>query len=65
VEYRLAVAPSGVQVSRGRAKKGFLEVATTVTVQPGGRAERGVPADPVLRAIEGRLQQPLDIRYAP
>jgi len=65
VEYRLAVAPSGVQVSRGRAKKGFFEVATTVTVQPDGRAERGVPADPVLRALEGRLQQPLDIRYAP
>lgn len=65
VEYRMGVAPSGVQVSRGRARKGFFEVTTTLTVHPDGRSEKGVPADPVLRAIEERLKRPLDIRYHP
>src|SRR5262249_23959147 len=37
LEYRTAVAPSGVVVSHGRAGKAFFEVATTVTVQPDGR----------------------------
>src|SRR6185503_12427666 len=61
VEYRMAVAPSGVQVSRGRARKGFIEVSTTVTVYPDGRSEKGVPAEPALRAIEERLKRPLAI----
>ncbi len=65
VEYRMAVAPTGVAVSRGRAKKGFFEVATTLTVYPDGRSEKGVPPDPVLRAIEQKLAQPLAIRYQP
>jgi hypothetical protein len=63
VEYRMAVAPGGTQVSRGRAKKGFFEVATTLTVQPDGRSERGVPDDPALRALAQRLERPLEIRY--
>src|SRR5262249_4398179 len=62
LEYRMAVAPSGVVVSHGRAGKAFFEVATTVTVQPDGRTEKGVPDDPALKAIEQRLMQPLDIR---
>lgn len=65
VEYRMAVAPSGVQVSRGRARKGFFEVATTLTVHPDGRSEKGVPADAALRSIEARLARPLAIRYHP
>jgi hypothetical protein len=65
VEYRMAVAPSGVQVSRGRARKGFFEVATTLTVYPDGRSEKGVPADSALRAIEERLKRPIEIRYQP
>jgi hypothetical protein len=65
VEFRMAVAPSGEQISRGRAKKSFIEVATTVTVYPDGRSEKGVPADPALRALEERLKRPLAIRYQP
>jgi hypothetical protein len=65
VEYRMAIGPGGVQVSRGRARKGFFEVATTATIQPDGGSARGVPADPVLRAIEERLERPLTVRYVP
>ena len=63
VEYRMGIGPGGVQVSRGRARKGFFEIATTATIEPDGRSARGVPADPVLRAIEGRLERPLTVRY--
>jgi len=63
VEYRMAIAPDGTQVSRGRARKAFFEVATTLTVHPDGRSEKGVPPDPRLRALEQRLSVPLEIRY--
>jgi hypothetical protein len=63
VEYRMVIAPDGRQVSRGRARKAFFEVATTLTVHPDGRTEKGVPADPTLRALEERLSAPLEIRY--
>jgi hypothetical protein len=63
VEYRMAIAPDGTQVSRGRARKAFFEVATTLTVHPDGRSEKGVPSDPRLRALEQRLSVPLEIRY--
>jgi hypothetical protein len=63
VEYRMALAPDGSQVSRGRARKAFFEVATTLTVHPDGRTEKGVPADPRLRAVEARLSAPIEIRY--
>jgi hypothetical protein len=61
VEYRMVIAPDGTQVSRGRARKAFFEVATTVTVRPDGRSEKGVP--PAYKAIEQRLGAPLEIRY--
>jgi hypothetical protein len=63
VEYRMALTPDGRQVSRGRARKAFFEVATTLTVHPDGRTEKGVPAEPGLRALEARLSAPLEIRY--
>jgi hypothetical protein len=66
VEYRMAVAADGLQVSRGRAKKGFFDVSSTLTVQPDGKAEKDVPADRAdLRAIDKRLQEPLEVRYKP
>ena len=61
VEYRTALSADGRQVSRGRARKAFFEVSTTLTVHPDGRAEKGVP--PPLRALEERLNAPLEIRY--
>jgi hypothetical protein len=63
VEYRMVITPDGLQVSRGRARKAFFEVATTVTVRPDGRTEKGVPPDPQFRDVERRLTAPLEIRY--
>jgi hypothetical protein len=63
VEYRMAVTPDGAQISRGRARKAFFEVATTLTVRPDGRTEKGVPPDAASRALEQRLSAPLEIRY--
>lgn len=66
LEYRMAVGKDGVTVSRGRARKAFFEVASTITVQPDGKAEKDVPADrPDLAAIERRLSEPIDVRYKP
>jgi hypothetical protein len=63
VEYRMVLTPDGLQVSRGRARKAFFEVATTLTVQPDGRTEKGVPSDPRLSDVERRLSAPLELRY--
>jgi hypothetical protein len=63
VEYRMAVTPDGSQISRGRARKAFFEVATTLTVRPDGRTEKGVPPDAASQALEQRLSAPLEIRY--
>ena len=63
VEYRMVVTPDGLQVSRGRARKAFFDVATTLTVRPDGRTEKGVPDEPRFRDIERRLTAPLEIRY--
>jgi hypothetical protein len=63
VEYRMVVMPDGLQVSRGRVRKAFFEVAQTLTVRPDGRAEKGLPPDPQFREVERRLSAPLEIRY--
>jgi hypothetical protein len=64
LEYRMAAAPDGVLVSCGRAQKALFKVSSTLVVYPDGRAEKDVPPDrPDLRAIEQRLQAPLDVRY--
>ena len=63
VEYRMVVTPDGLQVSRGRARKAFFDVATTLTVRPDGRTEKGVPDEPRFRDVEARLSAPIEIRY--
>jgi hypothetical protein len=63
VEYRMAIMPDGLQVSRGRVRKAFFEVTTMVSVRPDGRAEKGLPPDPQFRDVERRLSAPLEIRY--
>jgi hypothetical protein len=66
LEYRMAVAKDGVQVSRGRAKKALFEVASTITVQPDGKGEKDVPANrPDLLALDKKLAEPIDVRYRP
>lgn len=62
---RIAVAPDGLQLVRGRAKKVF-SVSTTVTVEPDGRGGKGIPAErPDLAALESKLKSPLKIEYVP
>jgi hypothetical protein len=66
VESRVAVAPDGLQITRARARKLLIEVATTVTVYPDGRTEKDLPpgrAD--LAGIEARLKQPLHLKHPP
>jgi hypothetical protein len=56
--------PDGLQITRARAKKLLIEVATTVTVYPDGRTEKDLPpgrAD--LAGIEARLKQHLRLRH--
>ena len=61
---RMAIAKDGIQVSRTRAEKAFMEVTTTVTVHPDGTMEKDVPASrPDLLELERRLKQPLEIDY--
>jgi hypothetical protein len=61
---RMAISEDGLQVSRTKARKAFMEVKTTVTVYPDGRMEKDVPAErPDLLELEKRLKQPLEIDY--
>ncbi len=62
---RIAVADDGLQLVRGRAKKIF-SISTTVTVEPDGRGEKGIPAErPDLAELETKLKSPLKIEYVP
>jgi hypothetical protein len=66
LETRMAVSPDGFQVSRGRGRKAFFDATVTVTIDPSGRAVKGLPRDrPDLRALEARLKQPLRLVFVP
>jgi hypothetical protein len=66
VENRMAVAADGVQVSRGRGRKGLIDVTTTVTLLPSGRADRGLPPGrPDLVALAARLERPIRLSFVP
>jgi hypothetical protein len=61
---RMAVATDGVQVVVGQARKAFLTRTATVTIQPDGTAEPGVPEGRSdLAALEARLREPLAVEY--
>jgi hypothetical protein len=63
---RMAFADDATQVMVGQAKKAFIARTATVTVQPDGTAEAGVPPGRSdLTALEARLQVPLGIEYVP
>ncbi len=63
---RIAISEDGLQIVRARSKKLMFGVTATVTIQPNGRAERGLPPGrPDLVAIEERLKRPLKISYMP
>jgi hypothetical protein len=66
LESRMAIAPDGTQVSRGRGRKWSFEVTTTIHITTDGRADRGLPPGrPDLQAVEERLKRPLRLRYHP
>lgn len=66
VESRMALSADGLQISRGRGRKGFIDVTTTVTLTPEGRAEKGLPPGrPDLQALEQRLKRKLELAWKP
>lgn len=66
VESRTVISEDGLQITRAGARKGPFGVTNTVTVQPDGTAEKGLPEHrPDLKALEARLRQRLEIDYVP
>ena len=66
VETRMAISSDGLQVLRGRATKGPFSVSTTATVFPNGQAIKGLPEGRRdLAGVEGRLEEPFEVEYAP
>jgi hypothetical protein len=66
LENQMAVSSDGFQVSRGRGRKAFFDATVTVTIDPSGRAAKGVPPERAdLRALEDRLRQPLRLVFVP
>lgn len=63
---RSAIAADGWQVVRAKGRKGPFSRTATVTVQPDGTADVGVPADrPDLADLERRLKEQIAIVYYP
>jgi hypothetical protein len=61
---RSAIAADGWQVVRARGRKGPFTRTATVTVQPDGTADPGVPDErPDLADLERRLRESLEIEY--
>lgn len=66
VESRMTLSNDGLQISRGRGKKGFIDVTTTVTLTPEGKAEKGLPPGRTdLQALEERLKRRLELAFKP
>jgi hypothetical protein len=62
---RFSIADDGRQVMRAKVAK-VVSKTVTVTINPDGSAQNGVPADrPDLTALEARLEQPLEFEYHP
>jgi hypothetical protein len=66
VESWSATASDGTQVLRGRGRKWWFDRTETLTLLPSGKGDRGVPPGRKdLLALEGRLKEPLAIRFHP
>lgn len=64
VESGTAIAKDGLQVTRGTAKKMFMGVTTTVTIQPDGKSDKDVnPERADLVNLDKRLQEAFEIDY--
>ena len=65
-ESRIGVAEDGLQIIRGRFTSGVFGKTVTGTVQPDGRAEKGIPPGrPDLARLEERLRREVQIDYRP
>jgi hypothetical protein len=63
---RITISDDGLQITRARAQKGPIVITETVTVQPDGKTEKGLPSGRRdLQALEKKLKRPLRIRYVP
>lgn len=63
VQSKTIVTQDGLQVVRAKARKGFFTVNTTLTVQPDGRAQKGIPPDrPDLAIFERLLKEKHTLR---
>ena len=66
VQSRMTVSKDGLLIARAHSKKGLFGVTTTVTVQPDGKMEKGLPAGRKdLRLLEKRLKERFEIEYVP
>jgi len=66
VHSRITISADGLQITRAQARKGPIVITETVTVQPDGKTEKGLPAGRRdLPALEKKLKRPLRIRYVP
>jgi len=66
VESRIAIAPDGTLVTRGRGKKGLIDATATATVRPDGTADKGLPADrPDLAVLASRLNAVPRFEFVP
>ena len=62
----IAISEDGLQIVRGTAKKAFMGVTTTATIQPDGQSEKDVPEDRSdLMALEALLEKPFEMAYKP
>ncbi|MFQ6113535.1 MAG: hypothetical protein ACE5NG_05530 [bacterium] len=66
VQSRFTISRDGLQINRSQVRKGHFEVTETVTVQPDGNTQKGLPPGrPDLLTLEARLKRPLRIKYLP
>jgi hypothetical protein len=66
VKTGMAVSEDGLLVLRGSAKKAFMGVTTTATIQPNGKSKKDVPEGrPDLKALEELLKIPFEMKYEP
>ena len=63
---RSAVAADGWLVVRAKGRKGPFSRTATITVEPAGQADAGIPPDrPDLADLERRLKQRIEVVYRP
>jgi len=61
---RISISEDGLQLTRARAKKGWFSVTETISIQPDGRAQKGLSEKTdELVAMEIRLKREIKISY--